>query len=212
MHGIKKIFVPIVMILCGMSAGILIASVIYALTGFMFFGGAQRPATIAEEPENAEMTSLAFSILGYIRDDDFASLSQVVHPEYGVIISPYATVNLSTNQRFSADEIAALGTNTHTYMWGVYNGSGEPITLTPTEYFSKFIPAAEFLGDTIVGINQIVKRGNALDNITDEFPNVKFIDFHLPGDDLDWSSLRFGFEEYEGSLRLTVIVYNMWTI
>ena len=212
MHGIKKIFVPIVMILCGMSAGILIASVIYALTGFMFFGGTQRPAIITEEPENAEMTSLAFNILGYIKDDDFISLSNVVHPEYGVVISPYATVNLSTNQRFSADEIAALGTNTHTYMWGVYNGSGEPIALTPTEYFSKFIPAAEFLGDTIVGINQIVRRGNALDNITDEFPNVRFIDFHLPGDDLDWSSLRFGFEEYEGHLRLTVIVYNTWAI
>jgi len=211
-HGIKKIFVPIVMILCGMSAGILIASVIYALTGFMFFGGTQRPAIITEEPENAEMTSLAFNILGYIKDDDFISLSNVVHPEYGVVISPYATVNLSTNQRFSADEIAALGTNTHTYMWGVYNGSGEPIALTPTEYFSKFIPAAEFLGDTIVGINQIVRRGNALDNITDEFPNVRFIDFHLPGDDLDWSSLRFGFEEYEGHLRLTVIVYNTWAI
>ena len=200
------------MILCGMSAGILIASVLYALTGFMFFGGVQRPALPAEDPENAEMTLLAFTILGYIRDDDFTSLSHVVHPEYGVIISPYATVNLTTNQRFSSDEVAVLGTNTHTYMWGVYNGSGEPITLTPSDYFDKFIPAADFLGDTIVGINQIVRRGNALDNITDEFPNVKFVDFHLPGEGLDWSSLRLGFEEYDGHLRLTVIVYNTWTV
>jgi len=195
-----------------MGAGILIASAIYALTGFMIFGGAQKPAIIAEEPENAEMTSLAFTILGYIKDDDFVSLSQVVHPGYGVVISPYATVNLSTNQRFSAAEIAVMGSDTHVYMWGVYNGSGEPITLTPTEYFSKFIPASDFLGDTIVGINQIVRRGNALDNITDEFPNVRFIDFHLPGEDLYWKSLRFGFEEYEGSLRLIVISYNTWTV
>jgi len=213
---IKRAIIPIVMILCGMGAGILIASVIYALTGFMIFGSAQRQTVAAEDPENAEITMLAYTVLDYIRDDDFTSLSRVVHPVFGVVFSPYATINLSTNQRFSAEEVAALNTDSHVYMWGVYNGSGEPITLTPQEYFEKFVPAADHINAPVIGINRIVRAGNALENMIDVFPNVKFVEFHIPGsesvDELDWSSLRLGFEEYDGHLRLIVIVYNTWTV
>ena len=199
-----------------MSAGILIASVIYALTGVMFFGGAQRQPVAAEDHENADMTTLAYMVMGYIKDDDFLSLSQVVHPEDGVVFSAYATINLSTNQRFSTEEIAALDTDQHVYMWGVYNGSGEPIMLTPAEYFEKFVPAAEYINAPVLGINRVVRSGNALENMIDVFPNVKFVDFHIPGgetsEESDWSSLRLGFEEYDGRLRLIAIVYSSWTV
>ena len=214
--GIKRAVIPIVMILCGICAGVLLTSVIYALTGFVFFGGAQRQTVVAENPENAEMTMLAYTVLDYIRDDDFNSLSRVVHPVFGVVFSPYATINLSTNQRFSAEEVASLSTDSHIYMWGVYNGSGEPITLTPQEYFMEFIPAADYINAPVVGINRIVRTGNALENMLDVFPNMKFVEFHIPGgesvDELDWSSLRLGFEEYEGHLRLIAIIYNTWTV
>jgi len=214
--GIKRAIIPIVMILCGMSAGILITSVIYALTGFMVFGGAQRQAVVVEEPENAEITKLAYTVLDYIRDDDFSSLSRVVHPVFGVVFSPYATINLSTNQRFSTEEVASLNTDTHVYMWGVYNGSGEPITLTPQEYLKKFVPAADHINAPVLGINRTVRTGNALENMIDVFPNVKFVDFHIPGgetaEEMDWSSLRLGFEEYDGQLRLIVIIYNTWSV
>ena len=199
-----------------MSAGILIASVIYTLTGFMFFGGAQVIPVTAEEPENAEMTMLAYSVLDYIKNDDFISLSQVVHPDFGVVFSPYATINLSTNRRFSAEEIAIMDTDTHVYVWGVYNGSGEPITLTPAEYFEKFVPAVDYIKASVIGINQVVRSGNALENMVDVFPNVKFVDFHFPGgesiEDLDWSSLRLGFEEHDGNLYLIAVVYSTWTV
>jgi len=214
--GIKRAVIPIVMILCGMSAGILIASVIYAFTGFAFLGSVQRQAVAAEDPDNAEITMLAYTVLNYIRDDDFTSLSRVVHPVFGVVFSPYATINLSTNQRFGAEEVAMFNTDSHVYMWGVYNGSGEPITLTPPEYFEKFVPAADHINAPVVGINRIVRTGNALENMTDVFPNVKFVEFHIPGsesvDELDWSSLRLGFEEYDGQLRLIAIIYNTWTV
>jgi len=204
------------MILCGMSAGILITCVVYALTGFMFFGGAQRQGVTSEDPENAEITMLAFNILGYINDDDFTSLSSVVHPEYGVVFSPYATINPATNQRFNSEEIATIDTDSHIYMWGVLNGSGEPIMMTPAEYFEKFIPAADFINASVIGVNRVVRSGNALENMVDVFPNVKFVDFHIPegesSEELDWSSLRLGFEEFEGQLRLIAIVYSAWSV
>jgi len=204
------------MILCGMSAGILIASVIYALTGFMFFGGAQIHTVSAEDPDNAEMTMLAYNILGFISDNDFASLSNVVHPDDGVVFSPYATINLDTNQRFSVDEVAAMDTDSHIYMWGVLNGSGEPIMMTPAEYFEKFVPASDYLNASVIGVDRVVRSGNALENMVDVFPNVRFVDFHISegdsAEELDWSSLRLGFEEHEGVLMLIAIVYSTWSV
>ena len=212
---IKRPILPILMIISGIIAGILIAGALYALTGFSVFGGAQSKTVSVEDAENVEMTTLAYRILEYIRDDDYAALSNVVHPEFGVVFSPYATVTISAVQRFSAKDVANFSTDSHVYVWGVYNGSGQPIEHTPVEYITNFVPAADFFGETIIGINRIVRRGNALENITEVFPNVKFIDFHLPGqetgEELDWRSLRLGFEEYNGYFRLVVIIYSTWT-
>ena len=188
---------------------------VFALTGFYLFGESQRRTVPIENAESADMTMLAYRILEYIKDDDFASLSYVVHPEYGVVFSPSATINLTTDRHFSASQIVKFDSDTSAYVWGVYNGRGEPIELTPAEYFAEFVPAADFLDAKIIGINQIVRSGNALENITEVFPNVQFIDFHLSGGELmeefGWSSLRLGFEEYDGYYKLMLIAYSTWS-
>ena len=204
------------MILCGVITGALISSMIFSVTGLSVFGAAPAKTVSVQDAENVEMTMLAYRVLEYIRDDDLLSLSYIIHPVYGVVLSPYATINLTTDRRFSAEQIASLDTDQNIYVWGVVNGSGEPITLTPAEYFDKFIPAADHMDAAVIGINQVVRSGNALENITDVFPNVSFIDFHIPGgestEEPDWRSLRLGFEEYNGYLRLIAIVYNTWSI
>ena len=203
------------MLIAGVIAGMLIANALYVFTGFSVFNN-QKNDVPAEDTAHADMTMLAFDILEYIKDDDFVALSRIVHPEYGVILSPYATINLSTDRWFNADQIALFGTDTSVYVWGVYNGSGEPIVLTTSEYFSQFVPAALHMKSPILGINQIVRSGNALENMIDIFPDIQFVDFHIPGgeqiEELEWSSLRLGFEEYEGHLRLMAIVYSKWTV
>jgi len=212
---IKKTIIPIVMILSGVIVGIFIPRVIYELTGFSLFGGAQSSIVSVEDAENADITMLAYTVLDYIRDEDYRALSRVVHPEFGVVFSPSATINLTTDRRLNPQQVAALASNTSIYIWGIYNGSGEPIELTPAEYFAMFVPAASHLNSTIIGINRIVRSGNALENILDVFPNVKFVDFHLPGseqaEEFDWSSLRLGFEEYHNELKLVVIIHSRWT-
>jgi len=204
------------MILGGIIAGVLISGAVYLFTGVYVFGESPKQTIPIDEAESADVVMLSYTILEYIKDNDFIALSHVIHPEYGVVLSPYATINLATDRRFSAEQIAALDSDTNNYVWGIYNGSGEPIELTPVEYFAEFIPAADHLKASIIGINQIVRSGNALENITDVFPNVKFVDFHIPGDeqnaDFNWSSLRLGFEEYDGYLRLIAIVYSKWTV
>ena len=205
------IFVPISLI-----SGIIITSVIYAVTGFSLFTGSQKNDVSIDDAAGAELTMLAYSVLEYIKNDDFAALSRVVHPEFGVVFSPYATINLTTDQRFNQEQIALLPADTNSYVWGVYNGSGRPIQLTPAEYFDEFVPAAAHMDAVIIGINSIVRSGNALENMIDVFPNVKFVDFHVPcnesGEELSWSSLRLGFEEYQGNLRLIAVVFSAWSV
>ena len=212
----KKPLFLVVMILCGVITGAIIANAIFALTGFSLFDGNQRRTVPVENAVGADMTVMAYRILEYIKDDDFTALSKVVHPEYGVVLSPYATINLATDRRFSAEQIASLDSDTNIYVWGVYNGRGEPIELTPVDYFAEFVPASDFFDAKIIGINQIVRSGNALENITDVFPNVQFLDFHLSSEELmeefAWSSLRLGFEEHNGYFRLVAIVYSKWTV
>ena len=217
MIPLKKSLQRILIILCGVIAGAIISSVLFALTGFSLFGRVREETAPLAETTNAELTSLAYRIVNYIKTGDYSALSYVAHPEFGVVFSPRATVTLSTNRCFSPEQIAAFGADTNTYVWGIRNGSGEPIEMTPADYFAAYIFDKDYSEAALIGVNQIVRSGNALENITDVFPDVKFVDFYVAGGDresaegLSWSSLRMGFEEFEGSLMLTVIVHSEWT-
>lgn len=212
----KKPIKYMLTVLAGVAAGIVIASVVYAATGFSLIKKKDETVATSADSNSAALTALAYSILGKIKDGDFASLSQVVHPEYGVVFSPHATINLLTNKCFTAEQIAAFGTDTQLYVWGVYT-TGEPIELTPAGYFAQFVTDKDYSNAAIIGINRIVRSGDALDNISEVFTDAQFIDYYIPGsengagEDDGWRSLRLGFEEYEGELRLTVILHSQWT-
>jgi len=215
--SIKKPLITIMFILSGVIAGVLITSAMYAITGFSLFGSTQKKTVSADDAANVDITVLAYTVLEYIKDEDYLALSRVVHPEFGVVLSPCATINLTTARHFSAEQIAALDTDTSIYVWGVYNGSGVPIELTPSEYLAEFVPAAAHVDAAIIGVNQIVRSGNALENMTDIFPNAKFVDFHIPGEEPveefdDWRSLRLCFEEHDGDLKLVAIVFSKWSV
>jgi len=213
---VKKPVSYVIATLIGISAGVLISGAIFLATGMTVFGKVSDSPTVSADVGRRELGALAYDVLGYVKDGDFEALSGVVHPEFGIVFSPYATVSLATNKCFRAEQVAVFGTDSKLYVWGVYAGSGEPIELTVADYFSMFLTDKDYQAAPIVGVNHIVRSGNALENFTDEFKDVQFIDFHIPGspvngdDDYDWSSLRIGFEEYDGRLWLTVILHSQW--
>jgi len=199
----------------------IISIVLYLATGFSLggvFSSDRDHPHISSNASNVELTALAFNVLEYISDGDFESLSEVVHPDFGVVFSPGATINLTTNRRFNAEQIALFAGDSTIYVWGMRNGTGEPIELTPMDYINQFVLSSDYLNASIIGVDRIIRSGNALENITDEFPGVRFVEFHIPGeqrpgyDDLDWSTLRLGFERQDDRLWLTVIVHSTWTV
>ena len=166
--------------------------------------------------DSGEITKLAFSVLDSIKIRDYEALAEISHPELGIVFSPYATINYAKCKSFMASAVKKFDSNTDSYVWGVFDGSGNPIEMTVSEYFDRFVYNKDFLSAAQIGVDCIVQSGNALENITDVFPDARFVDIHFPGDTkndgLDWASLRLVFEEYEGTLRLTALIHNEWTV
>lgn len=164
---------------------------------------------------NQELVEQSYNVLSYIRELDYVSLSQLVHPEYGIYFSPYSNINLTSNQWFSSDMLAMIDKVEEPFVWGVYDGSGEPISMTADEYFARFVYDRNFAGAPTVTIDRIAKSGNSLENTVELFPGCRFVDFYIPAqseDALDWSLLRLIYEEYDGALYLVAIVHNEYTV
>lgn len=218
----RRIITYVLLVIAGIVIGAAAFTAAYYVKGdtllYQLVGenSAEEQISPPADAANAELTQFAYRVLEYIKNGDYAGLSKVVHPEYGVVFSPYATINLSSNKCFTAAQVAAFESDKNKYVWGKYDGKGTPIELTPSEYFKEFVFDKDYTLAPQLGVNSIIKSGNSLENITEVFPDVKFVDFHFPGTEiysgLDWSSLRLGFEEFEGRLMFTVILHSEWTI
>ena len=164
--------------------------------------------------DNAALVEVSYDILKCIKDSDYAALSRITHPVSGLLFSPYATILETGAKTFTPAQVSAFAADKTEYVWGVYDGSAEPINLTPRDYFAEFVFDCDFTRAGVVGVNRTVRTGNALENLTEIRPGVRYIEFHIPddGDATNWRSLRLGFEEHNGFLMLTVILHSENTV
>ena len=144
-------------------------------------------------------------------------LSTYVHPTRGVTFTPYSTVALQRDQNFTVDQIKNLSSDTSTYTWGYEDGRGESIQMTMSEYFARFVFDADYTQAPKVGVDQIITSGNALENLTEAYPDCHFVDFCYPSRDpanegLDWCSLKLVFLGEKTSWYLVGVVHGEWTI
>lgn len=174
-------------------------------------------ALINADCSDEELIEYSKRILTYLHENDYDSLSKLVHPEFGVIFSPYATVNLSSDMFFTPKEIMNFNDDAQKYIWGIYDGIGDPIELTVSEYFARFVNDVDFTKCENFGINKILRASNSLENISEVFPNCRYIDCYIPDandpeNGFNWKSLRLVFEENGGKLYLTAIGHNEYTV
>ncbi len=171
-------------------------------------------ALLDENAGDTELTEYARGVLQYLKDRDYASLANMVHPEYGVVFSPYPTVTLSSANCFLPNEVAKFGGDSQRYTWGLYDGSGLPIEMTVEEYFERFVMDVDFTQSRDYSIDEVYRSGNALENVKEVFPNARFVDFYIPGEDMDinWRSLKLVFESHDGKLYLTAVIHGENTI
>ncbi len=175
----------------------------------------ESPALPAENGlQDRELTALAYTVAGLIREGDYRTLSTYIHPVYGLVFAPYSTINLSSNQCFTPNRVAITAEDSTIYVWGTKYGTDEPIQLTAAQYFSAYVYNRDYVRAPLIGVNTIVKSGNALENVTSVFPEGKFVDLCFPSSGADgsgWSTLRIVFEPYEGEMKLSALIHSEYT-
>jgi hypothetical protein len=151
-----------------------------------------------------------------LKTKDWNRLAGVSHPVDGVKFSPYAYLDENVI-KLSTEQIKNLNAEERVYIWGVYDGSGEPIELSFSDYYLRFIYDKDFINAPDVGINRVVRTGNTFNNIDEVFgADTAFVEFHYPGagpsEDFSWASLRLVFKKYQNTWYLVGIVHDRWTI
>ncbi len=166
--------------------------------------------------ETPSLVVISQTIIELIRDEDFVTLSGHIHPSKGVRLTPYPYIDLSNDIVLTAAEVATISTSATSYLWGQYDGSGDPINATPMAYYNEFIYDEDYASPHLVGHNTIIGTGNMINNINSEYPSADFVEYHFTGfnpsySGMDWSSLTLVYEQVGPTWYLVGIIHGQWT-
>ena len=146
------------------------------------------------------LVSLSKDILKTLSARDFKALAVYVHPELGVRFTPYTFVDIKKDRKLTASQFMNITQPKKKLLWGEYDGSGEPINMTISEYFNRFVYDADFLAKGQVTVNEITYSGNTANNVKEAYPGCEFTEFMIPEIDpqyegADWRALRLVFKK-----------------
>lgn len=165
--------------------------------------------------DNLTQIKIASDIARALYEGDYKSLSVWVSPGRGVTVVPFSTVDFSQNITFTAAEIRELETNKNSYIFGIDPQNDKPITLTAAEFFRTYMQVSDFSAAPMIGINRIIRKGNAVENVAEIYSDCVFIDLYYPPSDpaagVDWISMKVVLEPGEGSYALVALVRGVYT-
>lgn len=155
-------------------------------------------------------------ILVHLKEKNYQELSKFFSVN-GVLFSPYGHIDTAISKKLMPEDFVMAINKKWILTWGSYDGTGEPIKLNVSDYINKFVYNADYLNAEAVGYNEIIKQGNATNNLKTVYPNSQFLDYHFSGFDqkfngMDWSSLRLVFEKQNNDYFLVAIIHDQWTI
>lgn len=170
------------------------------------------------EPEFAEMIigEISNELIEAINIKDFETVSEFVHPVKGARFTPYTYVSLDSDIVFNQVEIENFFNDQDVYIWGIYDGIGDDISLTPSQYYEKFIYTNDFKNAEEIGYNRVLSMGNMIENQFEVYDNAIVVEYYFSGfnpdyEGMDWRSLRLVFQQYQSDWKLVGIIHNQWT-
>jgi hypothetical protein len=179
------------------------------------------PASTETAPINTPipkmlLTEAAERVVDALAARDLETVASFVHPVQGVRFSPYAYVR-EAHQVFMPEDFIGLAESNTIYLWGYYDGSGEPIELTFNDYYARFVYSSDFANPEQMAVDARLGEGNSINNIHKFYPGSSYVEYHFGGFDeqysgMDWQSLRLVFIEENGIWYLVGIVHDEWTI
>lgn len=159
----------------------------------------------------------AEKVIQAISTKDSETISAYVHPVKGVRFTPYTYVSVDNDVVFNQEKVKKLFIDQNFYIWGCYDGKGDEISLTSSQYFDEFVYTDDFINAEDIGYNEILSKGNMVENQYEVYDNSIVVEYYFSGFNseyagIDWKSLRLVFEQYEGNWKLVGIIHNQWTI
>ena len=166
--------------------------------------------------EQDSIKAIGQQVLISLKENNFTELRKYFSEE-GVLFSPYGYIDSARSKKLSPDDFLTAIDKKWILTWGSYDGTGDPIKLTVTNYLKKFVYNADYVNAEAIGFDEVMKQGNSINNLKEIFSNHHFIDYHFSGFDqkangMDWTSLRLVFEKRNGEYFLVAIVHDQWTI
>lgn len=166
--------------------------------------------------EGMSLEGTAELAMAALAEKDLDGLADLVHPERGVRFSPYAYVQ-EEQLVLMPEQLPGLFESDEVHTWGAYDGSGQPIDLTFSDYYDAFVYSADFANADETAVNERLGQGNTVNNIGEFYPGSSFVEYYISGTDpqydgLDWQSLRLVFMQEGEQWLLVGIVHDEWTI
>jgi hypothetical protein len=194
------------------------------ITRGVFFVNKENSVISRQIEKNAEVSgyasdavkNLGLIIIHALEQKDMKEVVAHVDEDKGLLFSPYLYIQ-SESVVFTSEQVKQFFQDTNEYVWGHFDGRGNPIKKTPQEYYKRFIYVENFIEADEVVYNEIVKRGNLKSNINEVFDEVEFVEYFVSGSDefdgMDWRSLILVFDTSDRvKPELVAIIHNQWTI
>lgn len=126
----------------------------------------------------------AADLLSLVARADYAALSARACDRGALAFAPYAR-NLSRLHlsRLEAAELRRFASIDRLYEWGRYDGSGEPIRLTPLAYHQRFVWDIDYRTRALpqrMGVDQL-RTDSDLAAVAQAFPGAEAIVYRYPG-------------------------------
>jgi hypothetical protein len=162
-----------------------------------------------ENEVHAIIGDTANTALRAIRDRDMNTLASLVHPEEGVLMSPWPTPT-KDNPHFLPEEVQSLPDDETIYQWtGSESETGIPLESTGMEYLEKWMYNFDYLEEGKAIYNNAYNpfASRALHYIPEKFPNTITVSYyaHDADDPFSGTILRLIFKEYKGQWKLIAI-------
>lgn len=115
--------------------------------------GVQRDSSLAARNDNKDtgnsissnlLMQTSDAVLQVLKTKDFAKLASFINPQWGLRFTPYAYIDTNNSQRLTAAQLVEIGRSQKKIKWGLYDGSGKPISLSIDHYFDKFVYPKDF--------------------------------------------------------------------
>jgi hypothetical protein len=152
-----------------------------------------------------------------LKNHDMATVAFFTHPGKKLRLAPYPYLT-PADQRFSASSVGGLFSDPTVRLWGHYDGSGNPINKTFTNYYPEFVWKHDFTdAGIIVGENVRIHTAQLSTNWASVYPGRAYVEYTYPGtaanSNMDWHSLILVWlKDVNGVWRLVCVTNDMQSV